>query len=198
MTTQHEIAQRLGLPVHPPKIELFDLDARTNTDPKSIIRQVDEYRREPFGLYLRRAMPGHPKLRSLESWLLPEHDLRITRWKYHPGHSADWDFYVDIAGIEPGPARWRSVDHYLDILVADGRHSELLDVDEFTQAVRAELLDEPTAERAMRSACAALDGLARHGYRLHDWLREHGIELSWHGQSAHDRAIRSSLVPPKR
>ncbi|GAB2662992.1 DUF402 domain-containing protein [Saccharopolyspora gloriosae] len=198
MTTQREIAERLGLPVHPPKVEIFDLDAKTNTDPKGIVRQVGEYRLEPFGLYLRRAMPGHPKLRSLESWLLPDHDLRITRWKLHPGHSDDWDFYVDIARIDPGPARWRSVDHYLDVLVTDGVRTELLDVDEFTQAVQAELLDEETAERAMRSACTALDGLARNGYRLDGWLRELGIELSWPGQSAHDPAGRSSLVPPKR
>ncbi len=198
VTTQREIAERLGLPVHPPKVELFDVEAGTNTDPKSIVRDVDEYRLEPFGLYLRRGMPAHPKLRALQSWLLPEHDLRITRWEHHPGRADGWDYYVDVARIEPGPRWWRSEDHYLDLLVADGREAQLIDVDEFLLAVRSELLDERTAERAMRAACTALEGLARHGNRLDDWMRELGIELSWSGQSTHDPVARPSLVPPNR
>lgn len=186
VTTQREIAESLGLPVHPPKVELFDLAQGTNTDPKQIVRHVAEYRVEPFGLYLARPVPDHPKLRALESWLLPDHRLRITRWNFLPGQANGWDFYVDVAGIEPGPDHWRTVDHYLDVQVADGRTAELLDVDEYLLAVRAGLLDERTAEQAMRAACAAMDGLARHGYRLADWLRSEGIALSWRGQPSHE------------
>lgn len=187
MSTQREIAAGLGLPVHPPKVEVFDLAAGTNTDPKQIVRPVERFRVEPFGLYVTRAMPGHPRLRSLESWLLPSHRLRITKWEYHPGHGENWDFYVDIADVQPGSTRWRTVDHYLDVLVTEGSRAELVDVDEYVLAVRAGLLDERTAENAMSSACAAVEGLARHDYRPSEWLAAEGIALSWRGQPSQDR-----------
>ncbi|MFI0470263.1 DUF402 domain-containing protein [Saccharopolyspora sp. 5N102] len=198
MTTQREIAEQLGLPVHPPKVEVFDLVANTNTDPKGHVRPVTHYACEPFGLYLARPMPGHPRIAALESWLLPSLGLRVTRWYWHPGHEDDVDFYIDVADVEPGERQWRTVDHYLDIVVRDGRAAELLDIDEFVIAVRAELLDPETAERAMRRACAAVDGLARHGYDLPKWLRDNGIELSWRGQPVQDPVPDQRTLPPSR
>ncbi len=184
MTTQREIAERLELPVHPPKVESFDLVAETNTDPKQTLRDVDEYRLEPFGLYVARPMPGHPHLRYLESWLLPEAGLRVSRWHWHPGSAPNHDFYVDIVDIETGPSRWRCVDHYLDIEVGDGRYARLVDIDEFVVAVQANLLDAETAQRALERAYRCVDGLAHHGYDLAAWLRSQGIMLSWRAQPA--------------
>lgn len=180
MTTQREIADQLGLPIHPPKVETFDLEPRTNTDSKQRVRAVDEYRMEPFGLYMARSMAGHPKLSYMESWLLPELGIRITDFTWRPGHQRAQDFYIDIASIETGAARWRSVDLYLDISVGTGQYAEVLDIDEFLIALRAGLLDDMTAQHAMATTHTTLDGLARHGYDLLAWLRENGIELSWH------------------
>ncbi|GGI98049.1 hypothetical protein GCM10011581_39030 [Saccharopolyspora subtropica] len=186
MTTQREIAESLGLPVHPPKVEVFDLRTSTNTDPKGHVRPVARYRQEPFGLYLARPMPGHPRIAALESWLLPALGLRVTRWYWHPGCADDVDYYLDVVDIEPDAHRWRTVDHYLDIAVRDRRAAELLDIDEFVLAVRAELLDAETAERAMARAYTAVNGLARHQYDLPMWLRDKGFQLSWHGQPVED------------
>lgn len=192
VTTQREIADQLGLPVHPPKVEVFDLVAGTNTDPKGHVRTVRHFHREPFGLYLARTMPGHPRLASFESWLLPDLGLRVTRWAWHPGHERDLDFYLDVVDVEVGEQQWRTLDRYLDVEVRDGRSADLLDVDEFVLAVQARLLDAATAQRAVERACAAVDGLARHGYQLSAWLRDSGIELSWRGQPLED------LVPGQR
>lgn len=198
MTTQREIAEQLGLPVHPPKVEVFDLVAGTNTDPKGHLRPVQRFHREPFGLYLARTMPGHPTFAALESWLLPAPGLRVTRWHWHSGHERDLDFYLDVVDVETGDRRWRTVDHYLDVEVRDGRGAELLDIDEFVVAVRAGLLDAATAQRAMERACAAVDGLARHGYDLSAWLRDSGIELSWRGQPVEDPVPGQRRLPPTR
>lgn len=184
MSTQRDIADRLGLPVHPPKVEVFDLVAGTNTDPKQHVRAVDRYRLTGTGLYLARRMPGHPDLAALESWLLPEAGLRVTRWYHHPGKERELDFYLDVVDVDTGPERWSSRDLYLDVEVLDGRRADLLDVDEFVTAVGAGLLDEATAARAMRTACAAVEGLAARGYRFADWLAARGVELSWQGPPA--------------
>lgn len=183
MTSQREIAEGLGLPIHPPKIEIFDLAAETNTDPKGQVRRVDEYRLAPFGLYIARSIPHHRRLRYVESWLLPEQGLRISKWEFATGTAVgdecDQDYYLDIAGILPGANQWRSVDYYLDISVAHGRHAKLLDIDEFILAIQAELLDAATGQRAMETAHQAIDGLAQHRYDLPKWLGSKGIELSW-------------------
>ncbi|MGJ7905928.1 DUF402 domain-containing protein [Actinopolyspora sp. H202] len=179
MTTQREIAAELGLPIHPPKVEIFDLTDRTNTDAKQQVRPVDEYRVEPCGLYMARPMIDHPSLDYLESWLLPELGLRISDFRRRPGCVRDQDFYVDVVRIEPGEHRWRALDLYLDVAVRQRQDARVLDSEEFVTALRAELLDDETARRAMDTTHRVVDGLARHKYDLPAWLRTLGIELSW-------------------
>ena len=168
-----------GAAVHPPKVELFDLAAMTNTDPKGIVRPVDEYRVEPFGLYVARPLANHPTTRYLESWLLPSLNLRVTDWHYHPGHERDQDFYLDIAIVEPGPVIWRTIDHYLDIVVRTGRDLELLDLDELLAAMRTALLDQTEGQRALETAYHAVEKIAAAGYDLGRWLTQLGIHLTW-------------------
>lgn len=184
VTTQREIADSLGLPIHPPKVELFDVEANTNTDSKKRVRPVEEYRVEPFGLYMARPMADHALACFVESWLLPDLGLRVTDWVWRPGVERKQDFYVDIVEIDRTPTMWRTVDYYLDIIVRTGVDAKVLDVDEFLIALRADLMDDETAERAMRTAYRALDGVARHGYDLPQWLATHGIELTWRNRPA--------------
>ena len=165
--------------IHPPKHETFDLVARTNTDPKGIVRAVDEYVVHPWGLYLARPTPGRAQFHYLESWLLPSLGLRATVFQFNPGHERDHDYYLDVGEYTPGPKVWRSEDHYLDIEVRTGTDAVLADVDELLDAVRHGLLTPEAAEQAVRRAVAAVDGLARHDYGLSRWLATLGMELTW-------------------
>jgi predicted RNA-binding protein associated with RNAse of E/G family len=168
--------------VHPPKVETFDVQAGTNTDPKGFVRSVDEYRQEPFGLYMSRAMVGHPRCSWVESWLLPELGIRVTEWWFNPGQERDQDFYIDIVDIEQNSSQWRTTDHYLDLVTRTGRDTEVLDVDEFLAAVEQRLVDLPTAQRAMEITHRALTGIAGHGHDLDEWLATAGITLTWRGR----------------
>lgn len=188
-------ASQLGLPqqtsatehgpphIHPPKVELFDLDAGTNTDPKGFVRVVDEYRVEPFGLYLARAVVGHPTLRYLESLLLPELGVRISDWWFHPGAERDQDFYLDIVEITSSGPVWRTVDHYLDVVVRTGRDARVLDTDELIAATLAGHLTAPVAERALATTYQVIDGLAHTDYDVTGWLAELGMSVRWRRRS---------------
>jgi uncharacterized protein len=165
--------------VHPPKTELFDVDAGTNTDPKGFVREVDEYRVEPFGLYMARRVVAHPHIAYLQSWLLPELGIRVNDFTHHPGDERPWDHYLDIATITRDGAAWHTVDHYLDIGLRDGRGLDVVDTDELTAALLAGLVDGRTAQLAMDTAFAAVDGLAANGYDLRRWLCGRGITLTW-------------------
>lgn len=143
------------------------------------MRAVDEYRLEPWGLYMARPTPGRVQFGYLESWLLPEPGLRVNVFHFNPGHERDQDFYLDIGRITVGPQRWESEDHYLDLVVRTGRGTDLVDVDELLEAHRDGLLTTDTAVGAFRRAAAAVEGLAVHGYDLNAWLRSLGVQLRW-------------------
>lgn len=164
---------------HAPKLETFDVVAGTNTDPKGILRDVEEYRVEPFGLYLARPTPGRRQFRYLESWLLPELDLRVTDFWFNPGHERDQDFYLDIVTAEVHGDTWRATDLYLDIVLRQHRGLTVLDTDELLGAVDAGLLPPAVAGRALEATYTTVDALARHDYDLAAWLATLGITLSW-------------------
>ena len=153
--------------------------ARTNTDPKGIVRAVDDYTVRPWGLYLARPTPGRAQFHYLESWLLPSLGLRATVFHFNPGHERDHDHYLDVGEYTPGEDVWRSEDHYLDLEVRTGRGADLTDVDELLDAVRHGLLTPEVGELATRRAVAAVDGLARHDYDLNRWLSGSGMDLVW-------------------
>ena len=157
-----------GDAIHPPKHETFDLLARTNTDPKGIVRAVDDYTVRPWGLYLARPTPGRAQFHYLESWLLPSLGLRATVFHFSPGHERDHDYYLDVGEYTPGPATWSSEDHYLDL-------------DELLDAVRHGLLTPEVGEQAVRRVVTAVDGLSRHDYDLQRWLATEGMDLTWRG-----------------
>ncbi len=165
--------------VHPPKVETFDVAAGTNTDPKGLLRAVDDYREEPFGLYMARPMVGHPRSSYVESWLLPGLGLRVTDWWWRPGHTRDQIHYVDVVDIVRSGAVWRTTDHYLDLVVRAGRPTEVVDVDEFVAALAAGLLDTASGERALHATIRACTGIAGHGHDLDAWLASHSIRLTW-------------------
>lgn len=164
--------------IHPPKVEVFDITAMTNTDPKGFVRDVDEYRLEEFGLYMARPVDGHPEIAYFRSWLLPRFGLRVSRWGAHPGARFDHDFYVDVVDIEVGPS-WRTVDLYLDIIVRTGGHQVLLDTDEALAALTAGLIDHSGARRAFERAFTAVDGIAAAGHDVDAWLTGQGIPVTW-------------------
>src|SRR3954466_4367477 len=121
--------------IHAPKHETFDLVAHTNTDPKGIVRAVDVYTVESWGLYMARPTPGRAQFHYMESWLLPSMGLRATVFHFNPGHELDQDYYLDVGRYTPGAHAWHAEDYYLDIIVRTGIGVELCDVDELLTAV---------------------------------------------------------------
>jgi uncharacterized protein len=166
-------------PIHPPKHETFDLLARTNTDPKGIVRAVDVYTVQPWGLYMARPAPGRAQFHYLESWLLPTLRLRATVFHFNPGHERDQDFYLDVGLFTPGDTVWQAEDHYLDLVLRSGIGVELADVDELLTAVRHRLLSPEAAEQAVQTAVSTIEALSRHDYDLDRWLAAQGMALTW-------------------
>jgi predicted RNA-binding protein associated with RNAse of E/G family len=165
--------------IHPPKIEYFDLDAKSNTDPKGYLRGVEEYRLTQDGLYMFRPVPGHPHLTHFESWLLPAHGLRLTRQSWHPGHERDYDLYVDVVEISSSGSVWKTVDLYLDLLVRTGRSVTVLDTDELLTALDQGLVQADRAQWALETTYRAVAGIAAHGHDAVRWLASQGTVTAW-------------------
>lgn len=169
--------------VHPPKQERFDIAAKTNIDPKGITRAVDEFREEPFGLYLARATPGRTQFSYLESWLLPDLGLRVTDFWFNPGHELEQDFYVDVVEIDIDDGVWTTTDLYLDLAVRRSRSLRVVDTDELLEAVLAGHVAPERAQRALERAYRTVEGLAAHQYDLVAWLAATGVTATWRRHS---------------
>lgn len=126
-----------------------------------------------------RPTPGRAQFHYLESWLLPTLDLRANVFHWNAGHERDQDFYLDIGEITVDGDVWRTVDHYLDLVVRTDRSTELLDVDELLEAHKAGLISARTAEKAIHTAVSTTAGLTAHGHNLLAWLASNGMNLSW-------------------
>jgi predicted RNA-binding protein associated with RNAse of E/G family len=100
---------------------------------------------------------------------------------FNPGHVRDQDYYLDIGEYTAGPASWHGEDHYLDLTLRTGQDVEVADIEELLAAVREGLLSAEAGERAIRTAIATVDALARHDYDLHRWLASIGMILTWRG-----------------
>ncbi|MDQ7805627.1 DUF402 domain-containing protein [Amycolatopsis sp. A133] len=166
-------------PLHPPKIEVFDPAARVNIDPKGIHREVEEFREEPFGLYLARPTPGRAQFHYLESWLVPRLGLRFTDFWFSPGHERDQDFYLDVVRVRRDGPRWIATDLYVDIVLKDKLSLRVIDTDELLEAHAAGLVTAEDAQYALETTYAAVEGLAAHGYDLTAWLATLDITLTW-------------------
>ena len=133
--------------IHAPKHETFDLVARTNTDPKGIVRAVDVYTVEPWGLYMARPTPGRAQFHYMESWLLPSLGCG-DGVPFQPRPRTRSGLLPRRRPLPPAPTAWHAEDHYLDLVVRTGIGVELSDVDELLTAVRHGLLTPGTGERA--------------------------------------------------
>lgn len=165
--------------LHEPKVETFDTTAHTNTDPKGIVRDVDEYREHSWGLYMARPTPGRRQFHYIESWLLPGWNLRATDFWFNPGYEHDQDFYLDIVTVDRHDATWRTTDLYVDIIVRDGQGLDVIDTEELLEAAAAGLLTPAQATDALRTTYSTIDGLASHDYDLMSWLATRDIHLTW-------------------
>ncbi|MFW0787613.1 DUF402 domain-containing protein [Gordonia sp. CPCC 206044] len=157
--------------LHPPKREVFDVPAMTNTDNKGFLRPVERYEVTAHGLYMSRPA-DHPRFFHLESWLLPDLGLRANIFHFVAGHRSGQRLYLDV-GRFTGPdadGKWFAEDWYLDLVDVPGRPLELVDIDELFEAHRAGLLDTSTCEEAVQIATRALVGAAEHGHDVQTWL----------------------------
>ncbi|MET9327471.1 DUF402 domain-containing protein [Tsukamurella sp. NPDC003166] len=164
--------------IHPPKREVLDPPAMTNTDPKGFVREVEEFRETTFGLYMYRRS-DHPKFDALESWLLPAFDLRANIFHFTPGNERDQRVYLDVARVRRDGNLWRTEDWYLDLVEHPGRPIELIDVDELVAATSADLVSAQDAERAIRAATRAVAGVTAHGHDVDAWLAAEGAPITW-------------------
>ncbi|WP_161896763.1 DUF402 domain-containing protein [Gordonia spumicola] len=169
-----------GDAMHPPKREVFDVRAMTNTDNKGFVRPVEQYRETSYGLYMSRTA-DHPRFDHLEVWLLPTLGLRANIFHFVDGHRTGQRLYLDIGEFD-GPdadGRWHSTDWYLDLIDVPGRRLELVDVDELFAAHAAGLLTTSQCESAVMIAMRALTGAAAVG-DVQAWLdAQVGEPLTW-------------------
>ena len=178
--------------LHPVKSETFLVPERINIDPKGFKRAVDTYTETDFGLYMARGA-DHPDFGYLESWLLPELNLRVSIFHFRDKDKSDSstsgttrsDYYVDIVDIAVDTANdtntWHTRDLYVDLSCVVGEPVDVLDIDELAASTSAGIITADEAERAIEATLTAVDGITRHDDNILEWLTAQGYPLTWAG-----------------
>jgi hypothetical protein len=165
--------------IHPPHLTCWDVADGRNVDRDGAERWLDAWKVTEIGLYIAVTVPEHTRVQSLQSWLLPDLGLRVTRFAWRPRQRRDYDYYLDVCDVTVDGTVWTSVDHYLDIMVRTGLEAWVDDADEFVAAVRAGHLAAADAQRALEVSYRTLAGLAATGFDLDAWLATQGVTLDW-------------------
>jgi len=174
--------------LHPVKSETFLVPERINIDPKGFKRAVDTYTETDFGLYMARGA-DHPDFGYLESWLLPELNLRVSIFHFRDKSDGSTsgttrsDYYVDIVDIAVDTTNdtstWRTRDLYVDLSCVVGEPVDVLDIDELAASTSAGIITADEAERAIEATLTAVDGITRHDDNILEWLTSQGYPLTW-------------------
>lgn len=149
--------------MHPVQQVVIDFAASTYLDRGGETYQLTSGIQDDAGAYV--AGPAHSQERvaAFQRWLLPEAGWMVGRPMMHSGGQPfRWDWYIDIAAIEVAEDVWRVSDHYIDVTVFENRRYEVLDLDEFADALEAGSLSTEQALATLRSThrlCAELEEL---------------------------------------
>ncbi|MGO1948021.1 MAG: DUF402 domain-containing protein [Mycobacteriaceae bacterium] len=171
--------------IHPPKQETFDVTAGINIDPKGFSRPVDRWERTDRALYMARPA-DHPRFGYLESWLIPDLGIRVSRFHFREGEGGTFpgqELYVDIADITVGDGDtdgdvWHSTDLYVDVVTYAGGRWEILDLEELGGALAHGHVDADTTSRALESSQRLVSGMLTAG-GVEEWLAAEGISVGW-------------------
>ena len=157
---------------------LIDVAQRTHRDREGRVTPLDELVRGEQGLYFAGRFPDNPRFHAYQRWMLPAEGWVVGRFTVHPGKrpmSCDW--YVDVDTVSVTGDCWHAADHFLDVLVYDGRRYQVHDADELADALEAgaiTLAEALTALRSLDRLCRALRRLDFSGIAL---LREFAQDL---------------------
>lgn len=168
----------MSVDLHPVKQESFNTDRDINVDPKGFKRVVDTFRETDFGLYMGRGA-DHPDFGYLESWLLPELNLRVNIFHFREGAEKEQDFYIDVAAITRDGGTWHTRDLYVDLVSLTGSPISVMDIDELSAATSAGLISAEDTELAIETTLSAVEGITRNADDVSAWLQSKGIELTW-------------------
>jgi len=142
---------------------VVDFTAATYCDKGGELFQLTTCVRVGAGAYVAGPAYGQERVAAFQRWLLPERGWMISVPLLHPGSQPfPWDWYIDLVGIDSASDRWTIDDHFIDVTVFEGDRYEVLDLDEFADALDARSLSSDSGAATLRSTqrlCAELEEL---------------------------------------
>ncbi|MBT5775167.1 MAG: DUF402 domain-containing protein [Dehalococcoidia bacterium] len=149
--------------MHPIRQTIVDFPSSTYLDKGGETYRLASCIRSGGEAYIAAPVPAHEEVAMFQRWLLPEPGWVVGCFSLHPQvQPVPWDWYIDLATVDTSPEAWRVSDHYIDVTVFDGQRYELLDLDEFAEALEEELIPIEVGIATLRSSqrlCAELEEL---------------------------------------
>lgn len=164
--------------MHPIRQTVVDFPSSTYLDKGGETYQLASCIRRDTEAYIAAPVPAHDEVAMFQRWLLPEPVWVVGCFSLHPqAQPVPWDWYIDIATIDTGSDQWRVSDHYIDLTVFEGQRYEVLDLDEFAEALEESLITIEAGLATLRSShrlCAELEEV---GFSVPSLLQRHAPSL---------------------
>lgn len=159
---------------------VIDFPTSTYHDRGGEIYQLTSCVRSDGGAYVAgpAAPVGHPSVVALQRWLLPQPGWMVgCTLLQDPDAQPLPDWHVDLVAIEVTPDQWRVTDHFIDVTVFEGERYEVLDLDEFVDALAAGSLPVETGLDTLRSLHQLCTGLTDAEFSVNTLLERHAPTL---------------------
>lgn len=132
---------------------------------------MDRWERTDTAAYYTRPITGNASIAYAETWLLAGRGFIVSRFQFHPSVTPTCDWYLDIDTVTVNGTLWTVDDRYLDLYIHDGRGYDLLDADEFADAIEDGTLsgaESLAALRDLHTLCTVLPSLGYRGTAILD------------------------------
>jgi predicted RNA-binding protein associated with RNAse of E/G family len=149
---------------------LVDLAARTHRDRQGRVHPLHDLAQRDGALYIAGTLPGNPRFRTFQRWVLAAEGWVVGRFEVHPGQrpmAEDW--YIDVDAVSVDGDLWRVEDRLLDVSVFEGQRYTVDDADELADCLADGLItpaDAIAALRSLQALCRALERLNYSGAAL--------------------------------
>lgn len=128
---------------------------------------IDACQRYACGaLYFGRPWVNSSRYSYFESFVVPDLGIQVCAYTAIAPYAYPWDWYVDIARITEVDGVYRIHDLYLDLGIYEGRGYDVLDLNEFADALKTGAIRPDDADYALRSLHALTALLAQHRYAM--------------------------------
>ncbi|WP_156756228.1 DUF402 domain-containing protein [Actinokineospora pegani] len=169
----------MGTAITPQLVDIVDIATAVRSFSSGTSHALRVCQVERWGLRMEYTTPDDPFSDTEITWLLPEHNLRLTQQKPRSRHAKGGPSVLSAVRVLREGRYWRCTDLLLGLAAPGGTAARIVNSEEFAAAVAGRILRVGDADLAMCTVHRTLEELSRVRHDLSSWLAHKHIFEVW-------------------